>query len=145
MTLPTLPAGRAPRQVETPISIEITTTRQPVTTGQPPSLVFQWRGGFAGRNDLWTIYAGGLIRNNKDQQFEVPPETITNLMQQLDTLGFYDLQDRYEAACDDCFEYTIYAYKGGERKTVYAIDNGALPEPLMKAMQAIKDVVVPTT
>ncbi len=143
--LPALPPGRAPRQIETPISVEITTTRAPAKTVQPPTLVFQWRGGFVGRNDLWTIYANGQIRNNKDQLFVVPPETVTALMQQLDSLGFYDFQDRYEAACNDCFEYTIYAYKNGERKAVYAIDNGSLPAPLMQAVKAIQDIVAPTT
>ena len=47
-------------------------------------------------------------------------------------------------ACDDCFEYTIYAYKANVRKTIYAIDNGALPEPLMQAVKAIQEIVAPT-
>ena len=145
MALPTLPPGRTPRQLETPITLPMTATRQPAATGQLPVLVFQWRGGIAGRNDLWSIYAGGTIRNNRDQQIIVAPETVTNLMRQLEQLGFYDLQDRYEPAgtCNDCFEYTIYAYRNGERKAIFAIDDGKLPEPLSQAVRAIQAVVLP--
>ena len=88
MPLPTLPAGRTPRQVETPITVVMTTTHEPIKMGQQPALVFQWRGGLVGRNDLWTIYASGTIRNNKDQEFTVSPESVTALMDQLEKLGF---------------------------------------------------------
>ena len=86
MPLPTLPAGRQPLAVETPVTITITTTREPARA-ERIALVFQLRGGFAGKNDMWTIYQSGLIRSNKGTDQHVDPQIVQTLLTEIDKLG----------------------------------------------------------
>ena len=88
MPLPTLPQGRQPRAIETPVTINITTTREPVRA-ERIVLVFQWRGGIAGRNDMWTIYQNGLVSSNKGTDQHIDPQIVQTLLTQLESLGYY--------------------------------------------------------
>ncbi len=144
MSLPTLPEDRRPRAVETPITITITETRVPAKDAQRIALVFQWHGGIAGRNDMWTIYQSGLVRSNKGIDQNVGPEVVQKLLADIEALGYFDLNEQYRANCADCFEYSILAYKGDNKKAVRAMDDGSLPESLMKVVAAIREVVAPT-
>lgn len=144
MPLPTLPESRGPRAVETPLTVTITETRVPAQNAQRIALVFQWRGGIAGRNDMWTIYQNGLVRSNKGIDQNVGPEVVQKLLADIEVLGYFDLNEQYQANCADCFEYSILAYTGDNRKAVRAMDDGSLPESLMKVVAAIREVVAPT-
>jgi hypothetical protein len=144
MPLPTLPENRRPRAVETPITITITETRVPAKDAQRIALVFQWHGGIAGRNDMWTIYQSGLVRSNKGIDQNVGSEVVQKLLADIEALGYFDLNEQYRANCADCFEYSILAYKGDNKKAVRAMDDGSLPESLMKVVAAIREVVAPT-
>ena len=145
MPLPTLPESRGPRAVETPITAIITQTRLPAQNAQRIALVFQWRGGVAGRNDMWTIYEGGQIRSNKGIDQNVGPEVVQKLLADIDALGYFALDEKYESpGCADCFRYSILAYREDDKKAVLAVDDGKLPESLTKIVALIREVVAPT-
>jgi hypothetical protein len=145
MPLPTLPKSRQPRAIETPLTVPVTQTRMPAQNAQRIALVFQWRGGFVGRNDLWTIFQDGLVRSNKGVDVNVGPEVVQKLMADLESLGYFALDEKYESpGCADCFEYSILAYKGEAGKAVFGVDDGKLPESLMKIVAVIREVVAPT-
>jgi hypothetical protein len=149
MPLPTLPENRRPRAIETPITVTITETHVPAKDAQRIALVFQWRGGFAGRNDLWTIYQNGLVRSNKGVDQNVGAEAVQKLLADIEALGYFELNEKYEnKGCADCFEYSILTYQNNkgqlQKKAVFAVEDGTLPESLTKVIAAIHEVVAPT-
>ena len=149
MPLPTLPENRQPRALETPLTLIITETRVPAKEAQRIALVFQWRGGIAGRNDMWTIYENGLVRSNKGIDQNIGAEVVQKLLSDIDGLGYFALNEKYGSpGCADCFEYSILAYKDAngqpQKKAVFSVEDGKLPESLSKIIAAIREVVAPT-
>jgi hypothetical protein len=145
-TLPTLPSTRQPRALETPITVAITETRMPAKDMQSIAVVFQWRGGFAPRNDLWTVFQNGLVRSNKGIEQNIGPQAVQKLLADLEALGYFALDEKYDSpACADCFEYSILVYRGSDQpKAVFAVDDGKLPESLTKIVAVIREAVAPT-
>lgn len=143
--LPTLPAGRRPQMLETPLVVEGGATREAAPkVNSPTAVVFQWGGGAVGRNDLWTIFRSGRIQTNKGHEYFIEPQAVDALVDQLDQLGYFQLAELYETKCADCFEYKILVYKGETKKAVYAVDAGNLPAALNQSIAAIREVVLPT-
>jgi hypothetical protein len=118
----------------------------PAKDMQSIAVVFQWRGGFAPRNDLWTVYQNGLVRSNKGIEQNIGPHAVQKLLADLEALGYFVLDEKYDSpACADCFEYSILAYRGSDQpKAVFAVDDGKLPESLTKIVAVIREAVAPT-
>lgn len=122
-----------PAQSQPPPSPTSETQDKPEPAELPEGavLVFQRSGGFAGVNEVWTLYADGrLTKSDHDQpeaeiqEWQVEPEEVKALLEKIDSLGFFSLPDSSggEAAGVDRFSYSLAASYQGSSRTLSAAE-----------------------
>jgi hypothetical protein len=84
---------------------------------------YQQRGGIAGLDRDWVIYADGWITAKDGKSVQVPAEQVTKVLSQVVGMGFFDLQPSYGInTCCDRFEYTLAVAWEGQVYSVYKVD-----------------------
>ena len=145
----TLLAGCGTAAVETE---ETTTSSQPAATTSPsPSsdevlVVWTRSGGFAGLNEVLTVFADGrlsLEQKGTTESGQAAPTDFERLQQTLEDPGWQQLEKRYGIQHPDAFQYTIQA-KGKTIETFDGSDNPQVLTDLLQQFQALYQMVVPT-
>lgn len=88
-------------------------------------IVYQRSGGFAGVQEQWAIYPDGQIVASDGRQWQVPSEQVEQLLAEIETLGFFEMDGSYMPldTCCDRFTYVIMVRHHDDTvKTVTTID-----------------------
>jgi hypothetical protein len=104
---------------------------------------FEISGGITGKAEKWTIYPDGRIVSPGGEN-TFPRAEFAPLLSDLETLGFFQLEDQYRSAnsCNDCFQYTITVHNGVKLKTVSGVDAGGnLPSSFWDVFNRINSFV----
>jgi hypothetical protein len=104
------------------------------------AIVYRRSGGFAGVSEQWTIYPDGRITASDGRAWQVKPEQVEQLVDDIQTLGFFKMKGRYVPlnTCCDRFTYEITVRRGDRVHTVVTID--AAPDAPVALWQALEKV-----
>jgi len=109
-----------------------------------PLVVYERTGGPAGLHERWEIYPGGQIVSDKGIERFVPPETLMSLMEQVERVGFFDMEDVYlpDDSPRDYYAYALSVQTQGAMKTVVTADNApGQPPELLQLLEQIDGLV----
>ncbi|HSF82014.1 MAG TPA: hypothetical protein VLA49_12310 [Anaerolineales bacterium] len=122
-----------PEQTEVPLPPSGEVQDKPSQVELPEGAVLEFRrsGGFAGLNEVWTLYADGrLTRAESDQpgaatqEWQVEAEQVAVLLEVIDGLGFFSLPsgDLSQAPGADRFSYSLTVNYQGSSRTISAAE-----------------------
>ena len=138
---PALPTQAPPVGTATPEPVQPTPTpaSKSLDLGEgQPVVVVRRGGGIAGVNDWWEIYANGEIKSSEGDQPSVSPDRVSQLVDDLDKLGFFEMDESYQSACADCFIYEITVNTASQSKTVSTYDPAAgAPPEVAQVVEAV--------
>ncbi len=109
------------------------------------AIVYRRSGGFAGVSEQWTIYPDGRITASDGRAWQVKPEQVEQLVDDIQTLGFFEMKGRYVPlnTCCDRFTYEITVRTGGRVHTVVTIDAAPdAPVALWQALEKVSNLLV---
>jgi hypothetical protein len=109
------------------------------------AVIFHRSGGFAGMDEQWTIYRDGRITTNNGREAQITPEQVEQLLMDIETLGFFEMSDRYMPlnTCCDRFTYVITVRSDGKVNTVTTIDAASnVPQTLWQIIDAIGQLII---
>jgi hypothetical protein len=115
-----------------------------VATEGPDMISFHRSGGFAGVDEQWTFYAEGKVVTAKGAEQAFEAAKVETLLSDIETLGFFELQDSYGSkfsACKDCFSYEITISRNGQVKTITFTDGSDVPAELTQAIEKIDSLI----
>jgi hypothetical protein len=103
------PQSEAPATEEAPLNGD--PLPQPMPFPDGAVIIFTQSGGFAGLNDTWVFYEDGRTTLNGIEQAKLSPEKVSDVLGQLDALGFFEIDffTKPGTICCDFFEFTIAA------------------------------------
>ena len=139
-----------PTRTETPLPPSGEAQDKPSRVELPEGAVLEFRrsGGFAGLNEVWTLYADGRLTKEDDdeldarpQEWQVAPEQVTALLEKIVSLGFFELPAGSEpgAAGVDRFAYSLTLSYNDMRHTASAAEGGVeVPEALWQAIPEVQ-------
>jgi hypothetical protein len=157
--MPATPAATAPiSSLPTPAVPEVTVTPSAGTSvssrteaespvpgklteaGGEAAIVYRRSGGFAGVSEQWIIYADGRITAGNGRQWQVKPERVEQILDDIQALGFFEMKGRYMPlnTCCDRFTYEITVRRGGVVHTVVTMD--AAPDAPVALWQILEKV-----
>lgn len=125
------------------------------TCGGPPrgtaagsQVLVEYRrtGGIAGLDDHLVIASDGQAtlarKGGQRETFAVEKDTLANLREILDEVGFFELEDEYrpERLIPDALSYQITYQQGGRRHTVETTD-GSIPEEVMPILDELNQII----
>ncbi len=120
---------------------------EPAELPEGAVLVFQRSGGFAGVNEVWTLYADGrLTKSDHDQpeaeiqEWQVEPEEVMALLEKIDSLGFFSMQASVKPGevCCDRFAYSLAASYHGTSRELSAVEGTAgIPEAYWQVISEV--------
>lgn len=96
-------------------------------------------------SEQWTIYPDGHITASDGRAWQVKPEQVEQLVDDIQTLGFFEMKGRYVPlnTCCDRFTYEITVRRGGRVHTVVTIDAAPdAPVALWQALEKVSSLVV---
>ena len=105
---------------------------------------YQRSGGYAGVDENYSIFMCGQIVLNGDLNGHAETQEIDELLQQIETLGFYDLAPKYvpKDTCCDRFSYRLKVNNGIKDHTVIAVDGApSAPAQLWELLKLVKHFV----
>lgn len=117
--------GPDPSATESPADVRATVVSE-ADAGAEPLFTFQRRGREEGETLEWRIYPGGravaLAFNGGQQpvveETTIAGESVDRLMQDLESVGFFDVASEGPEACCDRFSHVISVLRDGEVNTV---------------------------
>ena len=138
-----------PDQAYPSAPLETTPVSSPMSPAKPlPStdalIVLQRSGGLAGTQEEWKIYPDGHIVDNAGKETQVSPELVAALLAQVDSLGFFDLDESYvpRNTCCDRFTYVLTVQSDGKAHTVTALEaEPSAPQAFWDAIQAVDQLI----
>ena len=156
----TLPA-EAPSPTDTPAATETpapTATLAATATTPPKSevpaeavIVYKRSGGIAGLDEMWTIFPDGNVTfaahaqgEGPEMMYQVDAAEVTDLLDNLETLGFFTLTGNYKPldTCCDRITYEIEARSGDLINHVVTLDAApGTPPELWQAIDALNAFV----
>jgi hypothetical protein len=122
-------------------SVKTPTSAPTATYASNTAVIFKRSGGFAGLNEEWIIFVDGRIQASNGDTSQISPETVSQLLNSLETAGFFNLNDSYlpEDSCCDRFFYEITAVNNTTFHTVITIeDTPDMPEALQQSLRLIQ-------
>lgn len=126
-----------------------TPTTAPTATFAPnTAVVFKRSGGIAGLDEEWTIFTNGRIATNTTIQPQLTAEEVTQTLNSLESLGFFELENSYlpEDTCCDRFLYEITAVQGSTFHTVTTLETTPdMPEALQQTLRLIQEKLFENT
>lgn len=101
-------------------------------------LVYERSGGLKGIGPSefsWTFYADGRIVGSDGREWQVPPEEIEKLVDDIMNLGFAEFEASYipEDTCCDRVTHTLTVQDEGQVYTVSVLDGAEAPAELFQA------------
>ncbi|MDQ4076037.1 MAG: hypothetical protein M3220_07300 [Chloroflexota bacterium] len=155
-TTPTYEPSVTETAVPTQAATATATASTPISNTDPASeeesegmIVFERSGGFAGITEQWTIYSDGRVVNDKGSVWEVAPGEVQQLLDEIESLGFFDLEGKFipKDPCCDFFTYVITVRDGDQENTVTTVDiapnmPAALQEVIDKINQFLSNLAV---
>lgn len=122
-----------------------TPTLAPTATFAPNTAVlFKRSGGLAGVNEEWIIFTDGRIQTNSSIQPQLSSEEVSQLLNSLESTGFFDLNSAYlpEDTCCDRFLYEITAVQDTTFHTVTTLEaTPDMPETLQQSLRLIETIL----
>ncbi len=126
-------------------NIEETPTTAPTATfSTNTAVIFKRSGGLGGLNETWTIFTDGRIETNSSIQPELSAEDVEQMLNGLESSGFFELEDSYlpDDTCCDRFFYQITASQGSTFHTVNTLEaTPDMPEALQQALRLIQTIL----
>ena len=121
--------------------VETTTPVPTATFASNTAVIFKRSGGIAGANEEWVIFTDGRIQTNTSIQPELSAEAVSQLLNSLDSAGFFELNTTYlpeDTGCDR-FLYEITAVQNSTFHTVTTLENTPdMPEPLQQSLRLLQ-------
>lgn len=120
---------------------ETPTTPPTATVAANTAVLFKRTGGIAGLNEAWTIFTDGRVETNSATQPELSAEEVKQLLNGLESSGFFELEDSYlpEDTCCDRFFYEITAVQNSTYHTVRTLEaTPDMPEALQQSLRLIQ-------
>ena len=126
-------------------AVEATKTPPPTSdaTGGV-AILFQRSGGLLPSDLQWAVYPDGRVVTGKGEEKSTSADQVRALLVELNTLGFFDLQDSYgmSSVCNDCYTYSITVNDGGRVKTVIAVQGATdTPDSVLDIIDTINSFV----
>lgn len=122
--------------------IEESPTTAPTATFVPDTaVIFKRSGGIAGLNEQWTIFTDGTVETNSATQPELSAEAVEQLLNSLESGGFFELESSYlpDDTCCDRFLYELTAVQDTSFHTVTTLEaTPDMPEALQQALRLIQ-------
>jgi hypothetical protein len=90
-----------------------------------PAIVYRVRGGLTGTSKEWRIYLDGLVCLDGQVSARVSSQKVSDLLDEVASLGFFQLPEKYRADYDKCFQCQVYKVtlrQGAVEKTVEGTD-----------------------
>ncbi|MCA9919109.1 MAG: hypothetical protein KC445_14205 [Anaerolineales bacterium] len=119
-----------------------TATPSPTATFAPnTAVIFKRSGGVLGLEESWVIFADGPVESNTTIEPSLSAEDVNYLLDNLDSVGFFDLGGSYlpEDTCCDRFFYEITAVQDTTFHTVTTLEaTPDMPEALQQAIKLIE-------
>ena len=126
-------------------AVEETVLPPPTTTFAPnTAVIFKRTGGIGGLNEEWIIFTDGRIQTTSTTIPELSAERVSQLLNSLETAGFFELDDTYlpEDTCCDRFFYEITAVNNSTFHTVTTLeDTPDMPEALQQTLRLIQNAL----
>lgn len=128
----------------------VTPTREIENKGNPPGknmvVIYEVSGGFAGSIETSVIYDSGLVvtvQQDEMHQYQVAEEEVQELLQELSSLGFWELDETgpESLAPDgaDRIVRSLIVYQGDQSKAMQVADGADEPSRLlMQVMAAVQ-------
>ena len=109
------------------------------------AILFQRSGGLLPSDLQWAIYPDGQVVTGEGEEKSVAADQVQALVQEIEGLGFFELQDSYglSATCNDCYTYRITVNDGGRVKTVVAVEGASdTPGTVLEIIDAINALLL---
>ncbi|MBX3058101.1 MAG: hypothetical protein KF770_16665 [Anaerolineae bacterium] len=150
---PAAPAGDEPvyqtaEPTEPGAKEDVAATAAPAAEGKAEMalegavLVYERAGGLKSINPTawsWRFYADGRIVGSDGREWQVPPEEIEKLVDDVLALGFTEFQASYipEDTCCDRVTHTLTVQDGEQVYTVTVLDGADAPAELFEAVEMV--------
>ncbi|VAW34905.1 hypothetical protein MNBD_CHLOROFLEXI01-5278 [hydrothermal vent metagenome] len=119
-----------------------TPTPAPTPTFTPnTAVIFKRSDSLTDLNEEWIIFTDGRIEANSGDTSQISAEKVSQLLNSLESAGFFDLDDSYlpEDSCCDRFLYEIMAVNNTTFHTVTTLeDTPDMPEALQQTLRLIQ-------
>lgn len=105
---------------------------------------YQRSGGYAGVDERYSIFSDGLISTNKKREWWADTRELNELIEQIKTLGFYDLATEYapKNACCDRFSFRLKVMTGNKAHSVNAMGGDPrVPKQFWEVLKAVQGFV----
>ncbi|HRQ41390.1 MAG TPA: hypothetical protein PLD25_26015 [Chloroflexota bacterium] len=148
-TPPAAPAGDEPvyqtaEPTDAAAKEDTTATAAPAAEGKAETMlegavmVYERAGGLKSIGPTewsWSFYADGRIVGSDGREWQVPPEEIEKLVNDVMTLGFAEFETSYipEDTCCDRVTHTLTVRDGDQVYTTTVLDGADAPEELFQA------------
>jgi hypothetical protein len=92
----------------------------------------------------WQFYADGRIVGNDGREWQVPPEEIEKLVDDVLALGFAEFDPSYipEDTCCDRVTHTLTVQKDGQVYKVSVLDAADAPAELFEAVEMVNNYLL---
>jgi hypothetical protein len=110
---------------ETPIKVEITQTPgESAQLTDEAALIYQRSGGIADITQAWSVYPNGRVVAGDGREWQVKPQQVEQLLNNIEALGFFELKDNYvpQNTCCDRFTHQLTVRRGNEVHTITTLD-----------------------
>lgn len=108
-------------------------------------IIFKRTGGFAGREDEWTIYADGHVDGSEGARGPLTTDELDQILAEADNIGFFEMKNEYidKDHCCDFYNYevTIQAPDGRSNTITTAEQTPSLPPELAQLIQDINNLL----
>lgn len=104
------------------------------------ALVLRRSGGIAGVAEQWTVYVDGRVLAGDGGRWQASPERVSQLVSELEQLGFFELADRYIPlnTCCDRFTYELSVRSGARTHTITALEaTPDVPDAVWRALDTV--------
>ncbi len=113
-------------------------------TGKDLLIVLKRSGGLAGVDESWRVSADGRITASDGKESQVSSDAIRTAVEELDSLGFFELSSSYMPldTCCDRFTYQLFVTVNGKSHTVTALEGAQeTPEDFWKAIDIVNGLL----
>ncbi len=111
-------------------------------TGQVEIVIeYQRSGGYAGVDEFYSVLLNGHIGTNNHRDWQVQPQDVDDLIEKIETLGFFELATKYvpKDACCDRFFHKLMVRSKNRIHTVSAVGGDPqVPEQLWNILKLVE-------
>jgi hypothetical protein len=119
-------------------------TDKPAELAQDVQIVLKRSGGFAGVDESWSIASDGHITTHNGKQSQVSQTTLSEAVNELEKLGFFEMKSSYVPldTCCDRFTYQLQVTANGKTHTVTALEGAQeTPEEFWQALDTVNGLL----